>query len=217
MERAAVLKSLRSPLILAIIGGTVLVLIIWLVAVFLPQGSKVNKLNSQAATLQTEQNALNAKVIQLKRLKNAGLERLHNQYTSLVPSTPNTAQYLKQINAIVAQSGCTLSSVSLALPLPPAGPAAAAAGAGKAATPAVVSNAYTIGVSLQVTGTYDDNLKLIQLIYNSPRLTTIGTVSLTGGGPTSNRSTPLTADYVMTIYELPNLAAATTTTTTAAA
>jgi Tfp pilus assembly protein PilN len=212
MDREAILKAMRSPIVLAIIIGSVLVFIIWLVAVFLPQGSKVSKLNAQAATLQSQQNALNARLIQLKRLNNSNLQALHRQYSTLVPPAPDTAQYLKQINATVGQAGVKLNSITLA---PPAAPAAPAPVPGQKAVP--LSAADTIAVELSVAGTYDQNLRLIQLIYNAPRLTTINQVSLVGGGATTNRGTILTASYVMTIYELPNLAAAPTTTTTAAA
>jgi hypothetical protein len=215
MDRATFFKAVRSPLILAIVGGTVVVLLIWLVAIFLPQGSKVNKLNAQAVSLQSEQNDLNAKVAQLKKLKNAGLERLHNQYTGLVPPAPDTAQYLKQINAIVSQSGAKLQSVSIAAPAAPA--AAPAATPGSGAAKSATSSAITIGITLTVQGTYDEQLRLIQLIYSAPRLTTINTVALSGGGPTSTRTTPLNAGYTLTIYELPGSVSAPTTTTTAAA
>lgn len=206
MDRAAILKALRTPVILAIIVGTVVVFLIWLLAIFLPQGSKVNKLNAEASSLQAQQTQLNDRLHQLERLKNSNLQKLHTQYTGLVPATANTSTYLKQINAVIAQAGVTLTSVSIAPPAPPAG---------SAVSKGALSQAFTINVSLAANGTYDQQLKLIQDIYAMKRLTTISNVILSGGGASTNRSTSLTGTYTMTIYELPT--AAETTTTTAAA
>lgn len=226
MERSAILKAMRSPVILAIIGGTLLVLIIWLVVVFLPQGSKVNKLNTQAASLQSQQDALKARLRNLEKLRNSNLTKLHTQYSQLVPTAADTGQFLKQISALVGQSGASLKSITLSQPTAPIGGGAQApgtsgnpfGGAAQNNTPGAAikkttSSAYTIAVSLAVTGTYDQQLRLMQLIYSAPRLTTIDEVNLEGGGPTSNRGTILAAGYTMTIYELPNVPTTTTTTT----
>jgi Tfp pilus assembly protein PilO len=215
MDRATLVKTLRTPVILAIIGGTLVVFLIWVFVVFLPQGSKVSKLNAQAASLQTQQNALNARLQELKHLKNSNLEGLHNRYSALVPSTANTSQFLKQINNIVNASGVTLSTISVsptASALTPTAPAST----GSKTPAAPPSGALAIGVNLSVAGTYDQNLKLIQLIYQAPRLTTINQITLSGGGSGTNRGTRLTATYMMTIYEASSAPSATTTTTAAA-
>ena len=58
----------------------------------------------------------------------------------------------------------------------------------------------TVVVQMDVTGTYDATLALIKGLYDLPRLTSIDTLSITGGGPTTNRSTPLTTALELTAY-----------------
>ncbi len=171
----------------------------------------MSKLNAQAAQLQTTQNQLNAKLIQLKKLKNSNLQNLHNEYSALVPATPSTSAYLKQINGIVNQSGTSLKTLTVSTPT------AATAVTPGGGTASATSSALLIPVTLSVTGTYDQNLKLMQLIYQASRLTTINAVTLAGGGPGSNRGSTLSATFTMTIYELPGSTATSTTTTTTAA
>lgn len=182
-DRAEVLKAIRTPAILITIIATFLVLVIWLVVFFLPWNSKVSKLNAQQQQLTAEQQSLNHKLKSLEHLKNSNLSQLHDLYSGLLPTATDTDQYLKLINSTVVASGAKLLSFTIGTP---------SSGTGVVALP----------VTLSALGTYDQQLKLIQLLYQASRLTVITAVNLTGGGPTTTRSTKLTGSYTMSIYEV---------------
>ena len=182
----------RTPVIIAIVVA-VLVLLIWLVAFFLPQGHKLSTLNGKEQALQTEVDAGNAKVAHLKRtFQHVGqLEVEQNKFEAYVPSTPNlfktTANYTSSLSAAVTAAGMTLTSVS--------------PGLAHGQTSASSSTALTtIPVVLLVSGPYDNLLSLIKGIYTLPRLTVINSVATSGGGQGTNRSTPLKATLDLVIF-----------------
>lgn len=53
---------------------------------------------------------------------------------------------------------------------------------------------------LTVKGPYDSLLNLIKSIYSMPRLTDINDLAVKGGGPGTNRSTPLQATLDLVIF-----------------
>ncbi|MGH9091817.1 MAG: type 4a pilus biogenesis protein PilO [Acidimicrobiales bacterium] len=192
---AAALK--RTPVIVAM-AVAVVVVIVWLLAFFLPQGHKLSTLNAKERTLQQAVDTGNAKVAQLKHtFQHVGqLEAEQAKFQAYVPSTPDlfksTANYTSSLSATVAASGVTLTSVS---------PGAAKASSlstspskSSSSTSSSTSTSLTvIPVTLSVTGTYDHLLTLVTNIYALPRLTDINSLALHGGGPSTNRSTPLQA------------------------
>lgn len=180
----------RPPVIIAIVVAF-LVLVIWLLAFFLPQGHKLSTLNTKEQTLQQLVNAGNAKVAHLKHtFEHVGqFEAKQTQFETYVPATPDlfktTANYTSSLSAAVAAAGMTLTSVAPS-------EARAATGSGPAVT--------TIPVVLAVTGPYDNLLNLIKSIYSMPRLTLINSVYVRNGGPGTNRSTPLQATLNLDIF-----------------
>lgn len=195
-----VLKSLRRPLVLLPIGGAILLVIIWLAVFYLPQGSKLSKYDAQESSLRATQLALNERLQSLKKLSNSDLCHLYAQYATAAPSSLENTTYLRQINLLVEQSGLHLISIST--------------GSQSGATSA--GSLSAVPYSLNVSGPYDDQLKLMQEIYSQPRLTTISSVTLSGGGPATNRSTPLQASYSLMVYDTasPAVAASATSATT---
>ncbi|MHB8220923.1 MAG: type IV pilus inner membrane component PilO [Acidimicrobiales bacterium] len=168
----------RTPVLVGIVV-TLVVVLIWLFAFFLPQGSKISKLNAQVQTLQQKVTQGNAKIAVLK--KDSQTEpKLAAQLAKLkqyVPATPGVYNYITTITATVKASGAKLTTIS---PSPEA--------------PAPSAGAfYDIPVQLSVTGTYDQILKLVTEIYSLPRLTVIPTMQISGGGVGTNRSTNLVA------------------------
>jgi Tfp pilus assembly protein PilO len=168
----------KTPVIVSVVVAVVVVLI-WLVAFFLPQGSKISKLDSQVQTLQSKVTAGNQKLAILKResLTNSKLTAELATLKNYVPTAPDVYTYIGTITATVKSAGCKLVSLS------PSGEGAASSG----------SSFYQIPVDLSVTGTYDHLLRLISDIYALPRLTIIPTMNISGGGPGTNRSTTLSA------------------------
>lgn len=172
----------RKPVLISIAVG-VIVVVVWLLALFLPEGSKVSSLQVKEASLQQEISQGNAKVARLKHTfqQASQLDAMDAALQAAVPSTPDifktTANYTSSLSAAAAADQMVVTSVN------PQGATAGTSG-----------SAFTsIPVSLDVSGTYDHLLSLIGSIYTLPRLTDISSVKITGGGPGTNRTTSLKA------------------------
>lgn len=170
----------RTPVLIAIVVALIIV-VIWLFAYFLPQGHDLSTLQAKEATLQEQLTAGNAKVAKLRHtFQHASqFQSLEQKMAGYVPSTPNvfktTANYTSLLSSTVASAHMSLTSVS------PGGSSVS----GKTFT--------VIPVSLIVKGTYDNLLQLVHDLYTLPRLTDIKALSITGGGPGTNRTTTLSA------------------------
>lgn len=192
-------QALRTPAVFVPIAVAVVVILIWLFVFFLPQGSKLSKLDTQEQSLQQQEARLNAQLAALRHINASALTQLRNEYTADLPPTVDNTGYLKLINNAVAQAGVTLISFTpgavTGTPVPLQG-----------------TSVIPISVTLQTSGTYDSELRLMQLLYKLPRLTTIDQIEITGGGPDTSRTTSLAVDYTMTIYEAPAVSGTTTPT-----
>jgi Tfp pilus assembly protein PilO len=183
---AEIVKVLRLRRVLIAVGVAVLVLLIWLVAVFVPEGHKLGALNTKAQQAQTQEAVLENRLARLKiySTESAEFETLSQRLTAAVPSTTDVYDYITAISNAGSATGVDIISVD---------PAAAVAAGGVAAIPVTVS----------VTGTYDQTLAFIKALYALPRLTVITTVSMTGGGAGSNRSSQLTDQFGLYIFAQP--------------
>ncbi len=176
------LAALKRPQVVITAVVAVVVILVWLVAFFLPQGKKASTLATQQQSLQSEVAQGDAKVTRLEHTfqQATQLRSMDNALRAYVPTTPDifktTANYTSQLSATVTAAGMHLTSVS------PGGAAAASSG----------SKFTTVPVTLVAKGTYDDLLTLVTKIYSMSRLTDIKSVDVTGGGPGTNRSTTLT-------------------------
>ena len=207
--------ALKRPPVIIAIAVALLVLVIWLLAFFLPQGHKLSTLNAKEQTLQQLVDAGNAKVAHLKHtFEHVGqFEAKQTKFETYVPSTPDvfktTANYTSSLSAAVAAAGMTLTSVAPAVARSASGSTASSSGSSTSSSGTSSSGAVTaIPVVLTVTGPYDGLLTLINSIYSMPRLTLINSLNVRNGGPGTNRSSPLQATLDLDIF---TTATATTT------
>jgi Tfp pilus assembly protein PilO len=177
-------RALRSPRVLISLVVALVVVLVWLFAFFLPQGKKLNTLNTQEMQLQVKQAALQAQLAALERTAVATpqLLALQAQFAVAVPPLPNTYTYISTMVATTKAAGTKLVSITTGSPGAP------------------VSGISPIQVSLSTTGTYDQTLTLIHLLNTLPRLTIINAVNLLGGGPNTTRSTTLNESFSLTIF-----------------
>jgi Tfp pilus assembly protein PilO len=187
---ASLRSSLRRTPVAAGVILAIVVIVIWIVAFFFPQGKRLSTLNSKRQVLQSEVDEGNAKVERLKHtfLHSTQLESTDANLKAYVPTTPDifktTANYTSSLSSTVAASQMTLTSVT------PNG-----------ATPSTSGSKFTtIPISLDVSGTYDHLLTLIKNVYSMSRLTDIDSVRITGGGPGTNRTSALTVSLSLTIF-----------------
>jgi Tfp pilus assembly protein PilO len=179
-------KTLRSPIVLVTAGVLLLIVVIWLFVFFFPQQKKITQANAKHASLLQEQQQLQAQVAALQALKveQGPLTALQTKYSTAVPPTAENFPYYTQMNNLVGLSGLKLTG-----------------GISVGSTSAAVGNGiYAIAVSVGANGTYDDLLSFINGVYANPRLTTIQSITISGGGIGTSRSTSLTATFSMQIY-----------------
>ena len=109
---------------------------------------------------------------------------LQSQLNGLIPPTPDVFNYITLMSNTVSAAGVHLVSITPTT----------------SGIPVTGTNLQGIPITLSTTGTYDSTLGFIKAIYALPRLTVINTMSISGGGPTTNRSTTLTESFSLTIY-----------------
>jgi len=171
--------------VLAATGALVIVLV-WLLAFFLPQGKQLSKYRAQEQQLQTQQSALEAQLAQLQATSKAvpKLLSMQAQLNGLIPSTPDIYNYITQMSDTAAATGVHLVSITPST----------------IGTPVTGTQLQSIPVTVATTGTYDNTLGFIKAVYGMPRLTVINSMTIAGGGPGTNRSTILNEGFTMTIY-----------------
>src|ERR1017187_4865244 len=177
-----VLAVLRQRKVLIAAGIGLVVLLIWLVAVFSPEGHKLAAVNEKTQQAQTQQTALQDRLARLKAYskESAQFEALSQRLTAAIPPTTDVYDYITAISDAASATGVKVTSVN--------------------PSPAVSSgNVAVVPVTVALTGSYDQTLAFIKAIYALPRLTVTTQLSITGGGAASNRSTGLTSQLSMDI------------------
>ena len=191
-----------SRKVIAIMIAAVLAIsAVWYVVMWSPQGASLKKAQASAASAQTKESSLKAQVAALQKQR-AQLPVLNAQIAALkqaIPATANIDQVIDQVNAVTRDVGVTLVAFS-----PPAIPAAAVPG-----TPTVVG-AVPMSLSVSVTGTYFQLIKLINELNAMPRLAVVDGFSLGTPDKSGNISTTITAR----VFLQPAAATPATTTTT---
>jgi Tfp pilus assembly protein PilO len=190
---AEILGVLRQRKVLLAISVGLFVVLIWLLAVFVPEGHKLAAVNTKAQQAQTEQAALQARLTRLEGYskESAQFQALSQRLTAAVPATSDVYDYITAISNAAAATGMQISTVD---PAPPVT-------GGKIAV---------VPVTVGATGTYDQTLAFIKALYALPRLTIITNVSLSGGGTGSSRSTGLTTQFSLDILAQPSALAGST-------
>jgi len=185
-EPTSPLTALRRPPVLIAIVIALVVVLVWLVAFFLPQGSKIGTLDAQEHSLEQKVAAVQVKVARLKKTfaHVTTIEAMAGKLATYAPATADEYNYVTSLHTAVTSSLVTLTSVS----------------PGAITAPATGSTLSTIPFTLVVKGTYDHLLSLIDAIYALPRLTDIDSIDFTGGGPGTNRTTQLGATFDLMIF-----------------
>ncbi len=161
-------------------GGAVLVIALIAVSAYIiPEGHKVSAANASKVTLQAQQSSLQSEILGLEREssnepKNCSTLR---QDLTLVPTTPTVDLFLHQISQLATDSGTATPSVTIA-------------SAGASAGGAVASGAETVGIDLQVSGTYRQVLNFLDglgNVHSLQRLYAVSSVTLDGNtaGPSA--------------------------------
>ena len=163
----------------------VAVVVAWLLAFYLPQTRKLAALGAQRTTLQSTVANDEARLAQLRN-EAQHVTQIRAMYDRLHGYAPKTAQlytYIRTISRAAKKAAVTITS------LQPGG------------LEAVSGTTYSaIPVTAAIKGSYDRLLAFVKDLYDLPRLTDLNALSVTGGGPGTNRSTILTVSLQLAIF-----------------
>ncbi len=189
------LSIFRQRKVLISIAVALVVMLIWLIAVFNPEGHKLAAVNASVQSAQTEQSTLLARLALLKLYskESSTFEALSDRLTAAVPTTTDVYDYITAISNAASSTGVSVQDVD---------PATAVSAGGVGVIP----------VSVSAKGTYDQTLAFIKALYALPRLTVISAITIGGGGTGSTRSSPLDDQFTLDIFAQPSAVASQTTT-----
>ena len=184
-KASQVLSVAKKPLVLIGAAGLVVVMLAWLFAFFLPQTRKLSSLETQKATLQQNVVLDQAKLQRVRQESHhvGQIQAIDSKLKGFVPTSEDLYTYIQTLSSAGNAAGISISSLQPGAVTP-------ASGTAYSAVPIVAS----------VKGTYDQLVSFMNAIYKLPRLTDINSVSITGGGPGTNRSTQLAVTLNLAIF-----------------
>jgi Tfp pilus assembly protein PilO len=187
------LGALKNRTMMLIIGGAGLVLLIWFVAYFSPAGKQLGAINTKTQAAQTEQVQLNSQLARLRTYsKETGtLALLSDRLAAALPPTTDIYDYITALSNAGSAANMKILSID-------------------PATATVAGPVSAIPVSVTASGTYDQTLAFIKDLYALPRLTVITSISLSGGGTTTSRTSVLQGTFSLYIFALPTQVKSTT-------
>lgn len=167
-------------------GASVLLTLIWFVALFRPESHALSAAHKAHAAAQQQVAQLDSQVTQLRQLERqipqdrAALAKM----AAAVPGTPSLATVLGQLHSAATASGVTLSSLSPSAPAVP--------GATGSAQPST-SSVPTITLGMSATGDYHQLMSFLTTLATMPRTVVVDTLSMSGGGSSASLSASITA------------------------
>ncbi len=184
---AEILAVLRQRKVLAAAGIGLVVVLIWFVAVFVPEGHKLAADNLKEQQAQAQQTALQDRLARLRAYskESSEFEALSQRLAAAVPATTDVYDYITAISNAASATGVKVTSID-------------------PSTGALSGNVAIVPVTVSAQGTYDQTLAFIKALYALPRLTIITQVSISGGGQGTNRSTVLTNQFNLDILAQPS-------------
>lgn len=184
-QRSALVALLKRPVLVVSVLVAVVVVVVWAFAFFFPQGSKLSSLQAQERSLQTQVDAGNARVAVLRKESQhtKQIEAMLQTLQGYVTATEQIYTYIDVVSGAAAAAGVTISAIT------------------PSHLTAITGSSYSaLPISLAAKGTYDDILAFIKNIYKLPRLTDIDSLSISGGGLGSTRTSPLSVELSLLIF-----------------
>lgn len=194
---SANLDSLKRPRLLATVGAVVLLLGIWYLAWWSPEGHKLASVQAQQQQAQLKVDQLRTTLAAVEH-ESAIVQKYRNFLTffgSEVPVQPEQGQLVYMLGKLERADAVQVTSIDVSTTAP------AAAG----------STLSEIPVTMSVSGPHDNVIKFLSDLYQLPRLITIQSIDpavngSTGGGPGSSYdilghdSVPFTLSITGTAY-----------------
>lgn len=170
---------MKPKLVLIGVGVALLVTIIWFLALWSPQGKKLDAAKAEQAAAEQRESESRARLTTLQRSeRNADiLERDRAVLASAIPTADQLDSFILAVNERASKAGVSFVSIA------PQQPGAATAPPGTAA-----GGPTPIGLQIQVTGDYFAILRFLEQLRDGERLVTVENFSLTKGGESGEMS-----------------------------
>lgn len=185
IKASAILEVVKKPVVLLGALGLVVIVVVWFVAFFQPESHKLSSLGSQKASLQQTVLLDNARLQRVRAESHhvGEIQAIDAKLKGYVPTTEDLYTYIQTLSGAGNTAGITITSLQPST-----------------VTTASGTSYMAIPITADVKGTYDHLLAFLNAIYNLPRLTDVNGLTITGGGPGTNRSTSLSATFDLVIF-----------------
>ncbi|MCU1449753.1 MAG: Tfp pilus assembly protein PilO [Acidimicrobiales bacterium] len=180
---------MNRRLLIPVVAGVVVVAL-WFVALWGPQGSALSAAKKRAADAVAKRETLRDQLTRLQQsrrdqpLKQAQLETLR----VAIPDDPNLAQFILDANDAASRSGIDFLSIT---PTPPS--ATTSAGSTATTTPGVTGGPGgpppAIRLAMSISGGYFQVLDFVNRVDRLPRIVVVDALSAAGGATTGGAST----------------------------
>jgi len=160
------------------LGAGVLVILLWFVALWSPQGSALSSAKKRKTDAQAQGATLRD---QLKRLQDARRDQplKQSQLETLrvaIPDDPNLAQFILDANDAASRSGIDFLSITPTQPTPPSqATTGSTVPGGGSATP------VPIRIGMAIAGGYFQVLDFINRLNALPRIVVVDSLTMAGG------------------------------------
>lgn len=161
---------MRAKLIAVTVGAVVVLTGLWYVALWSPQGGKIEDAKTEKLAAEARTAELTTRLARLKSLE-ANKDQLDAEkarFAALMPDSDELDQFILSINAKAKASGVDFVSIA---PVQPADGAASA----------VAGGAVPVSLSVQANGDYFALLRFLEQIRDGERLVTIDNLTMSGG------------------------------------
>jgi Tfp pilus assembly protein PilO len=170
------MSRLNTRLLIPLGAGLVL-LLLWYVVLWGPQGSALSKAKTRGGAATAQRETLRDQLNRLQQsrrdqpLKQAQLETLR----VAIPDDPNLAQFILDTNDAASRSGVDFLSIT---PTPPGTGGAQGTTATTAPTTAGGGSVSAIRIAMNVTGGYFQILDFVNRLNRLPRIVVVDTLSI---------------------------------------
>ena len=147
-------------------GGALLLLAVWFLFLWGPQGNKLSDAKKRTTTAEAQNSQLQLRLARLQAAQKGAPELMATgeALRRAIPATPDLAQFILDANDAATAAGVDFLSISPAPPVPPPG-----------AGPAEVH------LQIAVTGSYAEVIDYLDRLDDLPRLVVVDTLGLTPG------------------------------------
>lgn len=157
---------MKVKLIAITVAAAVALTGIWFVALWSPQGGKIDDAKAEQAAAETQAADLQARLTRLKKLE-ANKDQLDADkalFSALIPDTDQLDAFILDINQKAKESGIEFVSIAPSQPAPEAS-----------------AGPVPVALSIQANGDYFALLRFMEKLRDGQRLVTIDNFTLSGG------------------------------------